>query len=317
MTKVLNIIILAWVSSLFGKDLPSWVTSPYDYCSSEYLCAVGEGTGKLVAEASARSELAKVFKVDIKSSSSFETTETSITNQEEMKGSTKSDSLSFLKESVDELLEGVEITQVHQTDEGFFALARLDKKSASDRLRKQMGSLDTQISSLMDEGKRSSFFKALKNFRNRELINQRFHILNERYEKGLWSEKRILMAIDGKKRKEIKVGLSFNEVPQDFSYLVLENLLALGYRVRTDKVSLYPFRIKMDFKKSKQHMNVKGFEKWKFSLHLVSHSKEGTQIGQKSFDLIQVGRSYQQCYSQALKEFNKELENNLGELTID
>lgn len=202
MLRILLLISSFWSISLMAEDLPKWVDSPFQYCSSKYLCAVGEGTGKLVAEASARNELAKIFKVEISGRSQFEQSETSVTSTNGgLQGQVNSAQNTFLKESVDEVLEGIEITEVYKSDDSFFALARLNKRSASDRFKRQMNSLDDEIKVLMDQNKRSSFFKAYKILLKREAVNQRYHILNQNYYSGRYSKRSILSKLEEKKKK--------------------------------------------------------------------------------------------------------------------
>ncbi len=301
-----------------AEDLPKWVDSPFQYCSSKYLCAVGEGTGKLVAEASARNELAKIFKVEISGRSQFEQSETSVTSTNGgLQGQVNSAQNTFLKESVDEVLEGIEITEVYKSDDSFFALARLNKRSASDRFKRQMNSLDDEIKVLMDQNKRSSFFKAYKILLKREAVNQRYHILNQNYYSGRYSKRSILSKLEEKKEKNILVYLSQDNVPKDWGYLVLEGLLNLGYRVRTEQTNKYQFKIKIQFDKSKQHLKVKGFEKWKFSINLVSSTKENGKIGQINLEIFQTGRSLEQCLNGAFEQFKEKIDDKLGELTLD
>ncbi|MFZ9000541.1 MAG: LPP20 family lipoprotein [Bacteriovoracaceae bacterium] len=318
MLRILPSIIYIWSMLCFAQEMPQWVHSPVEFCSSKYLCAVGEGSGKLVAEASARNELAKIFKVEIVASSQFGLTEESTKSSEgALVGQVDSTQSTFLKESVDEVLEGLEIVETYMSDDGFYALARLSKKNASNRFTQQMNSLDDEIKVLMEQNKRSSFFKAYKIFKTREVINQRYHILNERFYNGFWSKKSILSKLEEKKEQSVLVHLSNKNMPKEWEFLVLEGLLNLGYRVRTDKPSKYQFKIKTRFDKSQQHLKVKGFEKWKFEVNLLSSTKKKEKIGQVRLEFIQTGRSYEQCLSGAFEQFKKTLEDRLGELTLD
>ena len=63
---------------------PLWVSSTTSFCSSQELCAVGEGTGRLVAEASARKELSKIFKVRVKVETNIDSSMVTSTDKDQV-----------------------------------------------------------------------------------------------------------------------------------------------------------------------------------------------------------------------------------------
>lgn len=303
---------------VFGKDLPKWITSPMDYCSKEFLCAVGQGSGKLMAESSARNELAKIFKSEIKSSSKVIQQSTSTSTEDSpLSGSTEEEQTQFIEENVKEVIEGLEIVEVYEDSEGFYALAKLNKKQASDNLIRKMQNLDDQIKDLLKLNKRSSFFKSLKYWKQRELLNERYHILNERFYPNIFSQDEILKKIRQKRALNTVLFFEFKNSYDEVRHLLLQNFLDLGYRINENPKKTFDYKISASFRPIKQHLNVDGFERHKFNLNLISKNNSGTKIGGLNFSVIATGRSYSQCLENALVELGTFLENRIGELNID
>ena len=57
-----------------GRERPAWIDSPQEGCTEAEMCAVGEGAGKMVAEAAARTSIAQFFETHVKGDSTVTTT---------------------------------------------------------------------------------------------------------------------------------------------------------------------------------------------------------------------------------------------------
>ena len=53
-------------SKVTRNQRPDWLTDPESFCKQRKLCAVGEASGHLMAETSARESLSKIFETKIK-----------------------------------------------------------------------------------------------------------------------------------------------------------------------------------------------------------------------------------------------------------
>jgi hypothetical protein len=83
------------------------------------------------------------------------------------------------------------------------------------------------------------------------------------------------------------------------------------------QISKHDFIVRGDLRQEKLHLNVPGFERYKFSMELKSSNKTGEKLGALEFQASENGRSRDQAYAQALAALREYIENNVDELNID
>ncbi|MBI2520597.1 MAG: LPP20 family lipoprotein [Bdellovibrio sp.] len=305
-----------------GRERPAWIDSPDEGCSEQELCAVGEGPGKMVAEANARNSIAQVFETRVKGSSTVTTTsETKSNNNGLQSGKVNETTAKQIEELTDEVLKGVEIKKTYDDRKlkTVFALASLNKEEALGRFRDEMKPLDTQIEELVKDGRRSSLNKALKLNDKREALNQRYAILAG----GPFPAKVSLKELLGKKREKGKenviVFVEF-EAPkeaQDLKNLVSGVLTENDYKVVVDDGAPHLYSVQGELVHEQEHMQVAGFEQHKFILTVRSMDKSGAKLGGLDHTSVQNGRSFNQCLAKALPELKQFLKDNLVLLNMD
>ena len=77
--KALFVIGIFICSVGFAKE-PKWMSSPAEFCSAAELCAVGEGSGTMMAESAARNEISKIFETRIKAKTTVFTNSESLSD---------------------------------------------------------------------------------------------------------------------------------------------------------------------------------------------------------------------------------------------
>ena len=108
-----------------ASDMPEWVVNPYSvYDQSLYIAATGTGSSRAAAEEDAISSIAAVFGVNVESETSIYTHDNTVSGA--FDSMTSSSSL-----SVSAKLSGVTITEHWSDGKSEYALAVMDKNSAS------------------------------------------------------------------------------------------------------------------------------------------------------------------------------------------
>ncbi len=300
-------------------ERPTWLFEPGKACKSYELCAVGEAPGSLGADVAARKNLAKVFETKVTSELNVKTTSSSTIKEEVVTGRVDEDVQEKIREQTEQVLRGVQINEVFEGKESYFALAVLDKRQASKRIASEIEAVDTEMRAYVNDGRRSSLNKALKKYYIRNNLNERHQFLSGRRIASPVS----LTSILNKKRKKRELGttvkVKFDEVGgiSEVNHLIISHLLENDFKVVTGDDRRSKFTILGSLKKEEQHMNVKGFKRYKFFLQLKSQNNDGEKIGALDFDTVQTGRSLQHAYENAMPEIRSFLDDKLGELNID
>ena len=140
----------------------------------------GGSTGRLIAEASARKELAKVFKVKVSSQTTVTSRMSSKTDKDQvLSGETEEEMNQKLQETSEEVLEGVVTKEVYDDGESYYALVSLDKGKASQILRSKMETLDELLKEAVKTEK-ALLGQALELLKLREGLHQRYEFLKAR-----------------------------------------------------------------------------------------------------------------------------------------
>ncbi len=318
--KKLFIVFCIFYSSISIANRPSWINSPMDNCSKiREICAVGEGTGVINAEASARDAIARIFKTNVNSNLTSITETKQVLKDDVVTGEESSDFAQRIKLTTEEVIKGVQIKQTYTDQDYVYALASLDKKKVSTIFKEQMDQIDIEIESNYKKGSRSSLSKAEKLYKVRSEIHEKFLIVNN----SKYPSKISLKKIHNKKLKKVSLNTTIyvdvnelNDRPL-LKNLIIQGLLDNDYRVVTNKKSNYQFIVRGSFKEEKLFFKVKGFEKYQFLLQLYSEKKSGEKLGGLHLTEAQVGRSHRQALSNALPSLKKSLLDRIDELKLD
>lgn len=300
-------------------ERPSWLFEPAKGCQKFELCSVGEAPGRLGAEIAARKNLAKIFETKIKSTLNVQTTSRSETVDQVVTGKINEDVVEKIEEETKEVLKGVVVKELFETNDSFFALVALDKLKASKGIATEMEAVDTEMVALINDGRRSSLNKGLKQYRIREALNLRHQFLSERRLASPISLATILKKKKAKRDLGTIIKVEFNEVGRisQVSNIITRHLLDYDFKVVGKRKKEAQYKITGSLKEEEQHMKVKGFKRFKFFLHLKSLNSNNEKIGAIDFETNQTGRNLTQAYETALPEIKNFLKEKLVELNID
>lgn len=305
----------------YAQKKPEWINDPMKACVEKRdLCAVGSGTGDMVAEAKARAAVGEFFETKVQSKTQAKTTASSFKESDIVRDYEQNDYFENDIQTVSEqVLEGVEIKKRFEYGERVYALAVLNKQKAAGRLRKKLRSLDKKMSVLLKDNSRSYFGKLKKLFKTRENINFRYELVSG----GLVPEEVTYAQIFEKRKKfdknrapiyvEIKEATELKELESLIKKWLLDN----QYKIATKKKSHKGLTLAGSMKSEKLFLDVEGWVKYKFVFDLYTKNAKGEKLGGLRFDVVKTGRSYKQSYENAFPFITKHLEENLDELNFD
>lgn len=317
---ILNIASLVLMSCSHPSiaKMPDWINDPMSACSDEReLCAVGEGPGRMAAEANARKSLATIFKSKVEGSTSAATTSESTQDSEGVvSGTVREDVDVHVKETTEALLEGVKISKKHEGTDSFFALAVLNKREAAEHLAAKMDQIDDEIKKQYNDGRRAAIGRALRSMKARDELDIRYHFLM-----GKTYRKRISKSKLQARKKELRqqnttLQLLTDEISKKkhLSKLLSTLFSGIDYKLVKGEAS---YKVQAKLVSEKEFLKVEGFEKHKFILTLSAFNSSGTKIGQIEHSVSQVGRDFQQSYDRAFPKIKNYLQDHIVDLNID
>src|SRR3989338_4076856 len=163
------------VSEGKGMNLPPWINEPMKNCSLQMeLCAVGEGTGAMTAEANARKAIAQIFETQIKAETNTDMRIQQTNKDEALSGEAIHSMDSHVQELTEDVLKGVVIKERYESEGMNYAHASLDKRTSLKRLQSEMELLDESMLAMYREKNRSHSRKLIEQYNLREKINLRY-----------------------------------------------------------------------------------------------------------------------------------------------
>lgn len=298
-------------------EAPKWVNETSDFCPPTKLCAVGEGTGKMGAAANARLELSRIFETRVIGNQTLHTTATENNGSNGPSGEISESIASSLRESSDEILQGVEIAESYEDSDRFYALAVLDRAKAADRLALRLKEIDEKNVVLFEGKKRIGLYRILKNFQLRDELNQRYHVLKGRsYDSPLsFSDVMKVKATHKQKRTVVSVNVTGESKDEIILPFLINLLLNMDFSV-SDRGEA-SFVLNGNLKPVPQHMKVKGFERYKFIFDLVATNAGGKKVGGLKAEVTETGRNLTQAQERAMTTIQKEIEEKIDQLNIN
>lgn len=292
------------------KDAPAWLYAPYEGCTeAQELCATGEGKTSTQADAEARANLGSIFEVKISSetnvySSASQTFPWQAQVKEEVQRS--------VRESVDQILETVQIKHKFRKDGISHSLASLDRSKASELLGNRLTKIDGELETLWDNHQRTNFRRIVKLYQEREKLNERYSIVAGmgRPSKVTWQE--IIKWRESKPKTEpllLKVG----QAPDWMIEKITELLTEAGFRMTKGDANKI---VTMQVDSLKEYLNVEGFEKHTFTLSLTSIVNGEKRKTISTSDTV-TGRSQADALLKVKHHFNDYIEQHLSDLHLD
>ncbi|MCF7885639.1 MAG: LPP20 family lipoprotein [Candidatus Marinimicrobia bacterium] len=169
--KYLLLLIILFVFQLWAKT-PEWVTSGehYRYPSSQYFLGIGIAGERSQAIERARADLIKQIKVKIESELTTEEKEIAAKNKIE----TSSTIISKTKSSVDATVSGIEMAEVVQSNNKYYALAILNKSNYFQSLKTEIDKIIEESNQLIDHARSNidsgRIFNAFENYNRASAI---------------------------------------------------------------------------------------------------------------------------------------------------
>lgn len=316
--KKLLILLLVSSCSLFTKkpDLsesaqgsPTWLYAPYDFCNEkENLCAVGEARTMSAADSEARASLGSIFEVKIQTELSVQSSTTGSVQL----ASVREEVQKSLNESVSQVLELVEITKRHKQHGLTYSLASLNREKASDLIYPRLQKLDQEIESLWRTRQRTNFRKLVKLNLEREKLHDKYQIVSGSTKAPSVTYAEILKWKESRPNLEA-ISLKVGQSPDWLTLKIKEILTESGFRVvkgDADKV------ISISVESIKEYLNVNGFEKYTFTLNLIS-LKAGEKHRVVSTSETVTGRSQADALLKIKSYFLDYIEQHLSDLDLD
>jgi hypothetical protein len=296
---------------------PKWVNSPIEFCPPTELCAVGEATGAMIAEMSARNSLAKIFESRVTSDKEIiTTTSTQSDSDGPLSAIIDEDIKHSIRVMTDEVIQGAYIKERYESSDAHFALIALPKNSAAKILEDKMNILDKESKAYIKDGRRSSLNKALKNLKIRNKLNERYRVLKNLSFHSSVSFKHI-MALKKKKRDlGIKIKLRVKEISRSYEIKksIAQSLSNNDFILSKNNPD---FIVDVILSSEKVYMKVEGFLKYKFILQASATNKSEDKVGSIKYIIIQTGRNKTQAYDNAVPGIKKFISEKFDELNID
>lgn len=292
------------------KEVPRWVYAPYEACVEAHeLCASGEGKTYPDADAAARNNLASIFEVEVKSE--FQATTTS-SQTLPWSGATREEVHKSLQESVDEVLEVVQIKNRFRKDGLTYSLASLDRQKGSELLGERLTKLDDELNTLWARRSRTNLRKIVRLYMEREKLNERYSIVSGTGRPSAITYQEIVQWRETRPKVE-PLHLKIGQAPDWMSEKLKELLTESGFKIVKGNA---PKMVSLNVDSIKEYLNVEGFEKYTFTMNLVSfESGEKKKVLATSETVT--GRSQADALLKVKNYFNEYIEQHLSDLHLD
>ncbi len=291
-------------------ELPNWIFSPYELCQENLeFCATGEGKNFNDSDLSAKSNLASIFEVQVTSEFSSVTTSD---QRYPWHASVSMEVQKSVSESINQVLEAVQIKKRFKKDGLSYSLASLDRTAAGRLVSARLDKIDQELEVLWKRKQRTSLRKITSLSLEREKLNERYSLIAGVPRPAPVTYKQILVWRDSRTVSE-PVFIKSGQVPDWIMDKIRELLTEAGFRVvstQSEKV------LEVNISSIKEYLNVEGFEKYTFTLG-VSCIVDGVK-GKEIFSSETVmARNQTDALLKVKSFFNNYLEQHLSDLNLD
>lgn len=293
-----------------AKEEPKWLYAPYEGCvEASELCATGEGRTFAQSDAEAKANLASIFEVRIQSDLVVTTNSSqSFPWQAEVREEVQKS----IRESVEQILETVQIKYRFRKKGLSHSLASLDRLKAGELTRNRIAKLDGEIAVLWSNKQRTNLRRIVKLYMERERLNDRYAIISGMglAPKVTWQE--IIKWRETRPKSEpliLKVGQAPDWMKEKLSELLTE---AGFHLVKGDAKKIVTVHVA----NIKEFLNVEGFEKHTFTV-TISSIMDGEKKNTISVSETVTGRSQADALLKVKSFFNEYIEQHLSDLRLD
>ncbi len=289
---------------------PKWLYAPYEGCSeASELCATGEGKTFTQADAEARANLASIFEVKVQSELSVTT---SASQTFPWQGQVREEVQKSIKESVDQILETVQIKNHYRKKGLSHSLASLDRSKAGELIGSRLTKIDGELETLWENHQRTNVRRIVKLYMERERLNERYSIISGMGRPSRVSWQDIVKWRESKPKSE-PLMLKIGQAPDYIREKISELLTEAGFRLVKGEASKV---VTVQVDSIKEFMNVEGFEKHTFTLSLTS-IVNGEKKRTISASETVTGRSQADALLKVKNYFNDYIEQHLSDLRLD
>lgn len=293
-----------------AKDVPAWIYSPYDGCSeASELCATGEGKTLALADAEARANLGSIFEVKVQSELNVTT---NATQTFPWQAQVREEVQKSIKESVDQILETVQIKNHFKKDGLTHSLASLNRHKASELIGNRLSKVDGELDTLWANHQRTNLRRIVKLHMERERLNERYSIISgaPRLSKVSWQD--IVKWRESKPKME-PLRLKVGQAPDWMREKITELFTEAGFRlVKGDANKIVTVQVDS----IKEFLNVQGFEKHTFTLSMTS-IVNGDKNRSISASESVTGRTQADALLKVKHFFIEYIEQHLSDLRLD
>lgn len=294
-----------------AKELPEWVYSPYSNCSEvTELCASGEGKSLAQADAEARSNLASIFEVKVQSE--FSSSTSSSSQGFPFQAAVREEVQKSIRESVEQVLETVQIKNHYRRQGLTYSLASLDRAKASELLGNRLAKIDHELEIVWGNHQRTNLRRIVKLFIERERLNERYSLVAQSGRPSKVSWQQIIKWRESKPKEEpllLKVGQAPDWIIEKMNELLTE----AGFRLTKSEASKI---VVIQVDSIKEFLNVNGFEKYTFTLSLSSIVNGEKKRTISTSDTV-TGRSQADALLKVKSSFTDYIEQHLSDLQLD
>jgi hypothetical protein len=293
-----------------SKEVPEWIYSPYEACDqSGELCATGEAKNMAASDAQARANLASIFEVKVTSTlNANQSSKSTFPWQAQVNEEVNT----ALEQSVNEVLENVQIKKHFKKDGLTYALASLDKNEAANLIGDRIKKLDTELETYWARRSRTNLRKIMRIHLERERLNERYATVagGKRAPKVSYEE---IMRWKDSRPALVPLSLRIGQAPDWMTEKLKELLTESGFRLvkgESERV------LAMNVDSIKEFLNVEGFEKYTFTLNLTSTEK-GEKKKVISTSETVTGRTQADALLKVRPFFTTYIEEHLSDLHLD
>lgn len=293
-----------------AKGTPEWLYSPYSECSeAKEICATGEARSMNDASAQARSNLASIFEVKVKtdlqvSSNSSQSLPWIAKVNEEVQEK--------LENSVEQILENVEVKKHFKKDGLSYALASLDRDKARELIEPRLNKVDKEMEVLWENKNRTSLRRLVKLNLEREKLGDRFAIVTGARKPSPVSFQEIIRWKESRKAS-VPLSLKVGQAPEWLTEKMRELLTESGFRLVKNESNRV---VSLNVDSIKEYINVEGFEKFTFTLNITSFENGDRRRVISTSESVN-GRTQADALLKVKHRFTEYLEQHLSDLHLD
>ncbi len=293
-----------------SKESPAWLYAPYEECDEQAsLCATGEAKTLSEADAQAKVNLASIFEIQVKSDLSVQS---SSGQSFPWQSQVREEVQQSIQESVNQILEGVQVKKHFKKAGLTYSLASLDRSQAADLIGGRMNKIDSELEALWAKKQRTNLRKVVKLSLEREKLNERYSIVanGKRPDKVGFDE---IVKWRETRPKAEPLALKIGQAPDWMQEKIKEILTESGFRLVKGEANKV---LAMNVDSIKEFLNVEGFEKYTFTLNMTS-TEDGEKKKVISTSETVTGRTQADALLKVKHFFVAYIEQHLSDLDLD